>query len=45
MLLFRATRGISRPKRNPPAAPAQELEPCPRCGVYRLPSGACDCDP
>jgi hypothetical protein len=45
MLLFRATRGISGPKRKPPVAPPQELEPCPRCGVYRLPSGACDCDP
>jgi hypothetical protein len=45
MLLFRATRGISGPKRKSAKPPAQELAPCPRCGVYRLPSGVCDCDP
>jgi hypothetical protein len=45
MLLFRATRGITGTKRNPPVPPAQELAPCPRCGVFRLPAGACDCDP
>jgi len=46
MLLFRAARGMARPKRKPPAPPPpQELAPCPRCGVYRLPAGACDCDP
>lgn len=45
MLLFRTTRGLSRPKRKTPVAPPQELERCPRCGVYRLPFGACECDP
>ncbi len=44
MVLFRPGRGASRPKREPPSPP-QALEPCPRCGVYRLPAGACDCDP
>lgn len=43
MVLFRPGRGVSGPKRKPP--PAQALEPCPRCGVFRLPAGACDCDP
>jgi len=45
MLLFRVARGVSGPKRKPPAPPPQELAPCPRCGVYRLPAGSCDCDP
>ena len=45
MVLFRPRRGaVSGPKRKPPPPP-QALEPCPRCGVYRLPAGACDCDP
>jgi len=44
MLLFRAARGIPRLRRKPPPPP-QELAPCPNCGVYRLPSGTCDCDP
>ncbi len=44
MVLFRPRRGVSGPKRKPLRRP-QELEPCPRCGVYRLPAGACDCDP
>lgn len=43
MVLFRPGRSLSGPKRTPP--PPQALEPCPRCGVYRLPAGACDCDP
>ncbi len=43
MVLFRPGRSVSGPKRKPP--PPQALEPCPRCGVYRLPAGACDCDP
>jgi len=42
MVLFRPRRGVSGPKRKPP--PPQVLAPCPRCGVYRLPAGACDCD-
>lgn len=45
MLLFRATRGIPGLRRKPPPPPPQELAPCPTCGVYRLPSGACECDP
>ncbi len=44
MVLFRPRRGVRGPKRKP-APPPQALEPCPRCGVYRLPTGACDCDP
>ena len=43
MVLFRPRRRVSGPKREPPAP--QALEQCPRCGVFRLPSGACDCDP
>jgi hypothetical protein len=45
MVLFRATRGGAPTKPTPPAPLPQDLKPCPRCGVYRLPSGACDCDP
>ena len=49
MILFRAGRGISRPKAKPqetkPMNPPTALEPCPSCGVYRLPGGVCDCDP
>ncbi len=44
MVLFRPGRGASGSKRQP-LLPPQPLEPCPRCGVYRLPAGACDCDP
>ena len=44
VVLFRPGRNISKPKRPPPAPP-QALEPCPGCGVFRLPGGACDCDP
>ncbi len=45
MVLFRPARGAgSGPKRKAPPPP-QALEPCPRCGVFRLPAGACDCDP
>lgn len=44
VVLFRPGRGVSRPKRRPPKPP-QALEPCPGCGVYRLPGGDCDCDP
>ena len=44
LALFRPRRGASGPRRKP-LAPPQELEPCPRCGVYRLPLGPCDCDP
>ena len=44
MALFRPRRGVSGPKRKP-RAPPQALEPCPGCGVFRLPGGACDCDP
>jgi len=44
MVLFRPRRGVSGPKRKP-RVPPQALEPCPRCGVFRLADGACDCDP
>ena len=44
MILFRSRRGVSRPKSKPPPPP-QALERCPRCSVYRLPGGICDCDP
>ena len=44
MVLSRPRRGVSGPKRKP-RVPPQALEPCPRCGVFRLPDGACDCDP
>ena len=40
MVLLRPRRGASGPRQEP-----QALESCPRCGVYRLPAGACDCDP
>lgn len=43
MILFRAGRRIPGPKRKPPE-PHQALERCPRCNVYRLPGGACECD-
>jgi len=43
VVLFRAGRGVAGPKPKPPK-PAQALEPCPSCGVFRLPGGACDCD-
>ena len=42
-VFFRPRRHMTGRKRKPPAA--QALVPCPRCGVFRLPSGACDCDP
>lgn len=42
-VLFRPRRRVSGRKPKPP--PPQALEPCPRCGVFRLPAGACDCDP
>lgn len=44
LVLFRAGRGVSRPKPKPPK-PLRALKPCPGCGVYRIPGGACDCDP
>ena len=44
MALFRPRRGVSG-RRRKPLLPPQELAPCPRCGVYRLPAGVCDCDP
>ena len=44
MALFRPRRGVPGPKQEP-LPPPQELAPCPRCGVYRLPAGPCDCDP
>jgi hypothetical protein len=44
MALFRPRRGAPG-RRRKPLPPPQALEPCPRCGVYRLPAGACDCDP
>ncbi len=44
MVLFRPRRGAPGP--NPkPLPPPQALEPCPRCGVFRLPIGPCGCDP
>ena len=45
MILFRTGRGVSHPKPEKPPKRTQALEPCPDCGVYRLPGGACDCDP
>jgi hypothetical protein len=44
MALFRPQRGAAGPKRKP-LPPPQALEPCPRCGIFRLPIGPCDCDP
>ncbi len=44
MVLFRPRRGAAGPKQKP-LPPPQALEPCPRCGVFRLPIGPCDCDP
>ena len=44
MALFRPRRSTPGPKQEP-LPPPQELAPCPRCGVYRLPAGPCDCDP
>jgi hypothetical protein len=44
LALFRPRRSASGPKQKP-LPPPQELAPCPRCGVYRLPVGPCDCDP
>ena len=43
MFLFRSARGTINPKREPPP-PSEALEPCPQCGVYRVPGGACGCD-
>jgi len=34
---------VSRQTRKSPA-PAS-LEPCPTCGVYRVPGGQCNCPP
>jgi hypothetical protein len=45
LALFRPGRGAAGPKRKPPLPPPQVLEPCLRCGVYRMPGGACNCDP
>jgi hypothetical protein len=47
MALFRPRRRGPRTDSDPaPKTPprAEILEPCPRCGVFRLPGGACDCD-
>jgi len=44
MALFRPRRGAAGPKQKP-LPPPQALEPCPHCGVFRLPFGPCDCDP
>jgi len=49
-LLLRPSRGGGpdrdrdprRPAPPPPPQPA-ELAPCPDCGVYKLPGGACNC--
>lgn len=37
-----AAKRQPKPKGPPGPAPA-ELKPCPKCGVYRLPGGPCDC--
>ena len=44
LVMFRTVRGPVGERRKPPKLKAQALEPCPKCGVYRLPGGACDCD-
>ena len=37
-----AGRKQGKPDGPPPPAPA-DLAPCPKCGVYRMPGGPCDC--
>lgn len=49
LALFTAWLVLFRPRRRPPAPREPEprpaaLESCPRCGVYRLPGGRCECD-
>ena len=45
-MLARAIRGNARPERKPDRKPpvTEQLEPCPRCGVYRQPGSPCNCD-
>jgi hypothetical protein len=38
-----AARKRGKQGNAPPAEPTA-LEPCPRCGVYRVPGGRCGCD-
>jgi hypothetical protein len=45
LVMFRTVRGPVSPRPKPPELKAQKLEPCPKCGVYRVPGGVCDCDP
>lgn len=45
LVMFRTVRGPVSPKPKPPELKAHKLEPCPKCGVYRLPGGVCECDP
>jgi len=44
LVLFRTARGSAGERRKPPELKTQALESCPKCGVYRLPGGVCDCD-
>ncbi|HSF93575.1 MAG TPA: hypothetical protein VLA52_01000 [Thermohalobaculum sp.] len=37
-----AGRKRGKPEGPPPPEPA-DLAPCPKCGVFRLPGGDCDC--
>lgn len=38
-------RGRGRSPAPAPAPPAADMAPCPRCGVYKLPGGRCNCSP
>ena len=40
----RAARSVTRRQTAKRPAPAS-LEPCPACGVYRVPGGRCNCPP
>lgn len=47
-VLFRPGRRPARAARrsaSEPAPPPAALEPCARCGIYRLPDAGCDCGP
>ncbi len=43
IVLFRPRRRAPGPGRPAPR-PTAALEPCARCGVYRLPDARCECD-
>jgi len=43
VVLLRPLRSESARRKEPPPPPPAALERCPRCGVYRLPDGRCEC--